>query len=156
EAHHARSDLAPQAPHPRVVAVENRPISAILVAEQLRFGASVFVEVAIAIEMVLGKVEVDANVRFELLDTFELKTGHFDDRRVESASGRLAQRRPQVAADEDAPMRGLEDFADESRDRALAVCAGHRDYWRVDKAAGKFQLADHRDALEVRLDDQPR
>ena len=84
----------------RIVAIENRPVVAVLVLEQPRLGAAVFVEIAIAIEMVVGEVEMDADVRLEVLDAFELVARDLDHRRVEFALGRLDQRRAEIAADE--------------------------------------------------------
>ena len=156
EAHHLRGKFGAQKPHPRIVAIQNRPVVAVLHAEQTRLGAAVLVEILVAIEMVLGEVEMYADVRLEALGALELVARDLGHHRVEFAPGRLDQRRAEIAADENAPSRGLENFADERRHRALAVGAGDRDDRRGDETAAQFQLANHRDSPAVGFGQQAR
>ena len=88
-------------------------------------------------------------MRLELLDPLELEARHLDHRDVQFASDRIDQRRAEIAADEDAASRRLQNLAEQHRHRALAVGAGDRDDRRVEEAAREFDLANHRDSPAV-------
>ena len=100
ETEHPRAHVPGELPDVRVVAIENRPIGGILIFEQARFSVAVFVEIAIAIEVIVGKIEMDADVRLNFLDQFELIARHLDHRDFDSRPRRLDQRRAEIAADE--------------------------------------------------------
>ncbi len=87
-------------------------------------GRPVLVEVAVAVEMVVGEVQEDADARPETLDPFELEARHLGDRRGEVAADRVDERRAEVAADERPRAGAAQHVAEQRRGRALAVGAG--------------------------------
>ena len=59
EAHHLRGKLWCASFHTlRIVAIQNRPVGAVLILEQARLGAAVVVEIFVAIEMIVGEIEM--------------------------------------------------------------------------------------------------
>src|SRR5439155_12046641 len=72
-----------QPPHPGILARQHRPILGPLFAEQRSLRLAIFVERAVAIEMVVGEIEKNADRRPQLLDPFELEARHLGDRAVD-------------------------------------------------------------------------
>ena len=146
EANYSRADALREFPDIRIFAIQNRVVRGLLILEQARLCAPVVLEIFVAIEMIVGEIEMHAGARLEFLDPLELEARHLDDRDVPFAIDRVDQRRAEVAADEGAASRRFQNFAEQHDHRALAVGAGDRGDWRVEEAAREFDFSDYRNS----------
>src|SRR6266436_1057290 len=98
--------------------------------------------------MILSEIKMNPDPGLEGRDSFELIARNFDHGGVEFDLGSFSlgsfnQRRAEISADERFHSRGLEDFAGQHRDRALAVGAGNGNHRRRNELAREFELAYH-------------
>src|ERR1700733_12464903 len=147
EADHARAYAVGELPDVGIVAIQNRVVGSILVFEQARLGVSIVFEIFIAVEVIVAQIEMHTRVGPEFFDPLELETRHLDDGDVPLAANCVDQRRAEIAPDECAPPRRLQNLAEQHDHGALAVGTGDRGDWHFEEATGELDLSNDRDSF---------
>ena len=80
----------------RIVAIDYRPIVRTLIFKNSRLEPSVLFQIAIAVKMVVGQVQVNSDLRSEALDPFELEARYLDYRYVVIAADSVDKRSAEV------------------------------------------------------------
>ena len=156
ERHEPRPEVLGDAPHDRIVPVQDREVLRLLAREEAGLGGGIGLERAVPVEMVRRQVDEAPDPRPELLHPLELEARHLGDRHVGVAADGGDQGRAEVAADEGTSARPCERETHEARGRALAVRAGDGDHGARKKRRRHLDLAPHRKAAPKRGREQRR
>ena len=155
-----RNDRGPCSPgaglHQGVIEIQNQKIVFLLVHEYARLGFSVFLDITIAVKMVLGHIQDSRDPRPECLDVLKLETRKLGNDPVLSRELRdiFGERVPDISRHQNVLLRFREHQPHERRDRGLAVRAGNADVRRIREQPCKFELADHLDTVPPCLQDR--
>src|SRR5438105_9045891 len=90
---------------------------------------------------------MDRDGRFEALNSLELITGGFNHTCIEICARSADQRRTQISTDEGLQPRVFANLAEQRRNGAFTIGAGHCYKWKIDKATGQLQFADYWNSL---------
>ncbi len=133
----------------RIVGVEQRDVLFELIFKHTHFGAGVFLESYVAVEMIGREIQEHANFRAKGIDGFELKAADFGDgyAGVDRGFDQGQQRRADIAADQCGDVRGLQNVRDQRGGGGFAVRAGDGHEFAAQKAPGQLDFAPHRDAF---------
>src|SRR5262249_28663407 len=129
------------------VALRNdREIAGFLRDEGVALGIGVILKRGVAVEVIFGDVEQDADARRDGRQALELEARHLEYGGVELETHGFCSRRTEVAANEHALLCGFEQSSEQRRGRAFAVGAADEELRSADVRARQPELADHGDA----------
>ena len=92
--------LFPKLPNERVFAIQNSPIASVLIFEDSGLGVPIFVQIAIAIEMIVTQIQMNRDLRFEPLDGFKPELDTSTTARWTSRPIASTSRGAEISADE--------------------------------------------------------
>ena len=116
--------------------------------QQAQLGVAVILEILVTVEVILADIEHGRHRGFQRLRGFELEARQFEHIVLVALFQQIEGRNADIAAHAGRDAGGLEDAADQSRHRALAVGAGDCDDRLVHCFGKQFDIAD--DALALR------
>ncbi len=123
--------------------------------KQARFGISVGLEGAVAIEMIRRDIQADSDIRAKLVDGFELEAGEFEN--IPLVIPGVSDHRGGCGSDVAAHLTGnpglAENVPGHCRGCRLAVRSRDANHRSAQPVAGEFHLTDYRYAALLRRDD---
>jgi hypothetical protein len=136
-----------------IVGVEHGKILLPLVLKDPALGLAVGLEAGITVQVVLGDIQEDGNLRPELLDPFQLVAAELDHRPfLFLETGHEANQRVADVSAHKSPLPPvMEHRSDHRGGGGLAVGPGDAHRGPAQEAKGQFDLADHRNSLSPRL-----